>query len=149
MKGATEYYNIIHKAFRNKVGDLRKLKLKYGWNGGDSEAFIHGNLIFVTSTHARGECFHMYIVNTHDNDEEIKKNAIEVYGVISGNSGWTEEYGWLHRGKWVDYVLKYFADIKDQLETLELNKQMKKYYEKTIENQELQEQLNSMDSLFN
>jgi len=32
----------------------------------------------------------------------LNKNAVEVYGVIGGNPGWTERYGWIHKGKWVD-----------------------------------------------
>lgn len=47
MKGANEKYDLITKAVQEGVGELEKLKLKYGWNGGDSEAFLHGNLILL------------------------------------------------------------------------------------------------------
>lgn len=63
----------------------------------------HGKLFLVSGSHARGETFHIWILPT---DEEIKgmpwmvKNAVEVYGITGGQPGWTETYGWLHKGKW-------------------------------------------------
>ena len=33
--------------------------------------------------------------------EALKERpAVEVYGITGGQPGWTETYGWLHRGKW-------------------------------------------------
>lgn len=63
----------------------------------------HGKLYLVSGAHARGETFHIWILPT---EEEIKsmpwtvKNAVEVYGITGGQPGWTETYGWLHKGKW-------------------------------------------------
>jgi len=63
----------------------------------------HGKLYLVSGSHARGETFHIWILPT---EEEIKgmpwtvKNAVEVYGITGGQPGWTETYGWLHKGKW-------------------------------------------------
>jgi hypothetical protein len=35
----------------------------------------------------------------------LPKEAVEVYGVIGGQPGWTEYYGWLHNGPWIrDFV---------------------------------------------
>ena len=30
------------------------------------------------------------------------KGSVEVYGMTGGQRGWTETYGWLHKGKWQD-----------------------------------------------
>jgi hypothetical protein len=99
MKGATRFYQIILQAERRKLGNLRRLSLKYRWNGGDSEAFINGNVIYVTASHARGNTFHIYLIDdVNKTDDELKSNAFEVYGVIGGNPGWDEEYGWKYGG---------------------------------------------------
>ena len=63
----------------------------------------HGRLYFLSGEHARGKTFCIYVLPT---DEPISvsihrvENAVEVYGIIGGQPGWTEYYGWLHRGKW-------------------------------------------------
>ena len=64
-------------------------------------------LYITSSSHARGDTFRIQVL---PKGEEAKPNgssnqclnsdAVEVYGVISGNPGWTEEYGWKHKGKW-------------------------------------------------
>jgi hypothetical protein len=116
MKGADQFYNIIHQAYYRKLGNLRMLNLKYRWSGGDSEAFLNGNVIYVTSSHARGKCFQIYLVDDIDKtDEELKQNAFEVYGVIGGNPGWTEEYGWIHNGTWVKPILNYLLNLGKEI----------------------------------
>ena len=117
MKGATEYYNTIQKAYYRKLSNLRNLNLRHGWNGGNSEAYIYDNFIFVTSTHARGECFRIYLIEDATlPDEVLKSKAFEVYGIISGQPGWTECYGWKHKGSWVKPILKYLMDLKKEIE---------------------------------
>jgi len=69
----------------------------------------YGKLYITSGSHARGETFRIQIL---PNGEDAKRNgsqnpclndnAIEVYGVVSGNPGWTEEYGWIHEGRWQD-----------------------------------------------
>ncbi len=54
----------------------------------------YGKLHIVSSAHARGSTFHIYI--------GYKGEMAEVYGIIGGNPGWSESYGWLHKGKWVE-----------------------------------------------
>lgn len=55
----------------------------------------YGKLYIISGEHARGKTFHIYVISEKSSDE-----MVEVYGVISGNPGWTESYGWLHHGKW-------------------------------------------------
>jgi len=110
MNGARGYYNIISEATRLKIGYLRKLNRDDAWYIG-SEVYINGNVIYGLSSHARGKCFHVILAeNTYDlTDKEIvdPKNCFEVYGVLGGQNGWTEYYGWKHEGKWVEPITEY------------------------------------------
>ncbi len=65
---------------------------------------IYGKLRIVSGEHARGRTFRVYV-----GDE---KNSVEVYGIISGNPGWTECYGWLHKGPWQEDFYKQFESKK-------------------------------------
>ncbi len=82
MEGATEYANMF------KTGQ-------------------YGKFYLVSASHGRGATFHIQILPegekaiTNGNANLCRnKNAVEVYGIISGHPGWTEVYGWLHKGKW-------------------------------------------------
>jgi hypothetical protein len=63
----------------------------------------HGRLYLTSGKHARGKEFHIWVL---PNDEKVAcmpwtvSGAVEVYGITGGQPGWTETYGWLHRGKW-------------------------------------------------
>jgi len=72
----------------------------------------HNKLQTVASQHARGKTFHVYILN------DAGEQTVEVYGVVSGNPGWTEQYGWLHSGKWIE-------DFDNLVESLRLEKEEK------------------------
>jgi hypothetical protein len=67
----------------------------------------YGRLYITSSSHARGYTFRIQILPEGETAKTngsgntcLNSNAIEVYGVISGRPGWTEAYGWLHKGKW-------------------------------------------------
>ena len=64
----------------------------------------YGQLYIVCDKHARGKTFHIYVlpegVFAKSGRPWLIKDAVEVYGIISGQPGWTETYGWLHRGEW-------------------------------------------------
>ena len=66
----------------------------------------HGRLYFAASRHARGKTFHIYVLPAgeaacpNSDSAPLNEGAIEVYGVTGGQPGWTETYGWLHRGPW-------------------------------------------------
>ena len=84
MKGAKEYANLF------KTGQ-------------------YGQLYITSGFHARGKTFYIQVLPENELAKPngslnkcLNKNAVEVYGVISGNPGWTECYGWLHEGKWCD-----------------------------------------------
>jgi hypothetical protein len=66
----------------------------------------YGNLFITTGSHARGYTFHIQIIPdgekavTNYGNMATNENAVEVYGIISGHPGWTETYGWKHKGPW-------------------------------------------------
>ena len=61
----------------------------------------HGRLYLVSGEHARGRTFHIWVLPADAASMPVHlKDAVEVYGITGGNPGWTETYGWLHRGKW-------------------------------------------------
>lgn len=67
----------------------------------------YGKLYITSSEHARGKTFHIQVLPDGEKADPNGKsnlctneNAVEVYGIIGGNPGWTEYYGWLHKGKW-------------------------------------------------
>lgn len=97
MKGANEYYDLF------KTGQ-------------------YGRLYFCTREHARGKTFNIFILpdgeqaKPNGDNAPLNSNAVEVYGVISGNPGWTEKYGWLHKGKWQDDFEALVEDKKNELE---------------------------------
>ena len=103
MKGAHEYANLF------KTG-------------------VYGRLYIESTSHARGRTFHIYVIpkDTKKFTGGIDSSMVEVYGVISGNPGWTEEYGWLHQGKWVQDFEVLVKDLKDKIliDELRLKKQI-------------------------
>jgi hypothetical protein len=67
------------------------------------------NRLYISSHyHARGKTFRIYVLPEGEAaipngpNGPLNKDAVEVYGITGGHHGWTETYGWLHQGKWVD-----------------------------------------------
>ena len=83
MKGAREYANLF-------------------------ETGQYGRLYIVSHYHARGKTFRIYVLPEGElaipngPGPCLNSDAVEVYGIINGYSGWTESYGWIHEGKWQD-----------------------------------------------
>ena len=69
----------------------------------------HGKLYITSGEHARGKTFRIQVLPVGEeaipngsNNLCLNDNAVTVYGVVSGNPGWTESYGWIHNGPWED-----------------------------------------------
>lgn len=61
-----------------------------------------GDMTIRTGEHARGKIFCIFIL------------GVEVYGVLGGNPGWTEYYGWKRTGPWVeDFEREYRRRFND------------------------------------
>ncbi len=88
MKGADEYYNLFN---------------------GDSQQI--GRLFLRFHTHARGKCFEMYLLPEGEKNDSAT-SRVEIYGMTGGQRGWTESYGWLHKGKWQEDFYKIVEEKK-------------------------------------
>lgn len=68
----------------------------------------HGQLLLLSGSHARGRTFHIYVLPEGVQAERLvghlrpPSGAVEVYGILGGQPGWTEYYGWIHEGPWQD-----------------------------------------------
>jgi len=67
----------------------------------------YGRFYITSSLHGRGKTFKIQILPEGEEakpngsaNQCLNSNAVEVYGVVCGNPGWTEEYGWKYEGKW-------------------------------------------------
>ena len=85
-----------------------------------------GRLYFLPHYHARGETFHIYVLPEGEKVIEngginapLNKGAVEVYGIVAGNPGWTEKYGWLHDGAWQDDFMTICEEKKQELQLQE------------------------------
>ena len=84
------------------------------------ETGLYGKLFIESSEHVRGRTFHIYVVSEDGNEKA------EVYGIISGQPGWTEKYGWLYCGKWCDDFEKLYKEKKELKEKIKRETQEKK-----------------------
>lgn len=106
-----------------------------------TKAKQYGRLYVLPGDHARGLTFRIYIlpegekVISNSPNAPLNKNIVEVYGVISGNLGWTECYGWLHKGKWQE---DFKVLIKQQkVKQVKVNKNIKRREEQTKQSEKL------------
>ena len=88
------------------------------------ETHQKGRLFFVVSSHARGRTFRVFVlpegeaaIENGSSNAPLNSNSVEVFGQIGGHSGWTDFYGWIHKGKWQDDFNKYVEVLKEQKET--------------------------------
>jgi hypothetical protein len=117
---------------------------------GRGNAIIRNNIIIVSGSHARGKTAHIFLV---DNDDYIGTiincpNKTEVYGVIGGQPGWDEVYGWIHLGSWVAVIEKLVDDIlleieQKEFDSLKMNQEYKKRMQDT-----LNEKLSKFEDMF-
>ncbi len=64
-----------------------------------------GRFYIVIDDTARGPEINIWVVPEGVTIEPPiygRKDVVKVYGVISGQSGWSPQEGWIHRGKWVE-----------------------------------------------
>lgn len=68
-----------------------------------------GRFYIVSGSHARGKTFHIYVlpegetaIPNGQHNGPLNKDTVEVYGITGGQPGWTEAYGWLKEGPWIE-----------------------------------------------
>ncbi len=143
MIGADEYYNLIDKADKLKLGELKRINC-YGYSYG----FKYKNVVFILSTHARGNCFKIWIYENEDIQDTLKDSHLEVYGITGGQPGWTETYGWLHRGNWVTFIEDYFKLLEDLIYREEHIVEILNEEAKEKHNIIMQEKVNKFNTIF-
>ncbi len=81
-----------------------------------------GRLYILPSSRVHGDTFRIYVLP--ENVDAIKngrhnppanRDTVEVYGVICGQQGWSEEYGWLHIGKWIEDFEAIYEERKEAI----------------------------------
>lgn len=102
----------------------------------------YGRLYLVSGLHARGKTFRIFVLPEGEtaapngsHNAPLNYNTVEVYGVISGQPGWTEEYGWLYHGKWKDDFFELVVSKYAELERLKEERLVEE--SKTKEKEEL------------
>ena len=72
-----------------------------------TKAEQHGRLYLIPYYHARGKTFRVFVLPEGEDVIEnggvnppLNDGTVEVYGAVSGRLGWTEAYGWIHKGAW-------------------------------------------------
>lgn len=88
-----------------------------------------GRLFLVSGSHARGKTFNIWLLPSEDRIVGMPwavKDTVEVYGVVGGQPGWTESYGWLHRGKWEQDFAALVEKRKAEIEEYKAQKEREK-----------------------
>lgn len=69
----------------------------------------YGRMYITSGHHARGKTFEIQILpkgaeaeHNGDSNQCLNKDTVTVYGTLGGQPGWTEYYGWIHKGPWVE-----------------------------------------------
>ncbi len=89
----------------------------------------YGRLYIVSGGHARGRTFKIYVLpegevakGNGESNAPSNDNAVEVYGILGGHPGWTEYYGWIHKGKWCNDFYALVEEKKREKEEAESTK---------------------------
>lgn len=97
----------------------------------------YGRLYITSGSHARGNTLRIQVLPEGEiaipngrNNVCLNKDAVMVYDAVSGQLGWTETYGWLHKGKWQDDFEKLVVGAEKKI----------KYFEKQSEKSKVEKQ---------
>jgi hypothetical protein len=70
-----------------------------------------------------------------------------VYGVVSGQRGWTEVYGWLHDGRWKGLFGEMLEEIKEKNEEARKLEELKYKEIKTLEKEIIKTKIERFNAL--
>lgn len=89
-----------------------------------------GKLFVLPGKHARGVTFKIYVIPEGEfagvsNLSAIPSNpkAVEVFGVVGGELGWTESYGWKYKGPWEHDFMVVFNERYNAAKARKLTKE--------------------------
>lgn len=108
----------------------------------------YGRLYITSGKHARGKTFHIQVLpegiearGNGPNSLGIHEEAVEVFGITGGQPGWTETYGWLHKGPWQEDFQRL---VDEKTQTLDKRKARE---EKILSDETEREQLREKELL--
>jgi hypothetical protein len=109
----------------------------------------YGRLYITSGSHARGNTLRIQVlpegeiaIPNGNNNSCLNRDAVEVYGEISGQLGCKEVYGWLHEGKWQDDFIKLVIDAEKKIEYLRKQSEKSKIEKQKQEEERLSKLLN-------
>ena len=110
----------------------------------------YGRFYFVSGSHARGKTFRIFLLPNGEkaipngkHNPPCNKDAVEIYGVISGNPGWTESYGWIHKGAWCEDFAAMVKLREEEIESKKRQEEMSKSQAKANERERINVLLSS------
>lgn len=124
MQGAGKYAIPIFSTYKQLGLEKRYDKSTHSY------IFYANHVVFDFDEHARGKTLDIYLI---ENEDELKEKGlydcdkVKVYGMVSGQCGWTEKYGWVIEGKWCEYIN---GILEKSIEFYEQNKSRAEYEEK-------------------
>jgi hypothetical protein len=108
----------------------------------------YGRFYITSGSHARGLTFQIQLlpkdvkaIPNGSLNTCLNNDAVEIYGILSGQPGWTEKYGWIHKGPWVDDFNKLVMEIEIKLETARLESEKHKSEKDRTEEKRIKELL--------
>lgn len=75
----------------------------------------YGKLVVFRGYHARGATLRVFVLKDEAPVVNIfAAEAVEVYGIIDGQPGWTERYGWKHKGPWQEDFERIVFEMREK-----------------------------------
>lgn len=147
MQGARELYSLIRFVgeIKNNLCGLKQIKNISGYS---EETYQYENIVFLLGEHARGYTLKIWLYKNTDIQDYLKEEHIEAYGIISGNAGWTETYGWIAKGNWCSCVEKYFSSLRSYSEEVKSKKRILNAAYAEQERLKKDEKLKSFSNMF-
>lgn len=110
MNGSKHINDIVRKANRYHLFGTDSV-MNIFYKGRGDYAVKRYNIVLLAGSHARGTTAHIYL---EDGDDRL-----EVYGIVSGQPGWTEEYGWIRSGSWCSKIEKLINELEIEIRDVE------------------------------
>jgi hypothetical protein len=104
----------------------------------------YGKLYITSFYHARGKTFRIQVLPEGEKAKSngpgnpcLNKDAVTVYGIVLGQSGWNEKYGWLYKGPWQEDFYKLVEKRKKEIENREEIEKKRKQEKEEAERQRI------------
>lgn len=93
-----------------------------------------GKLAVLLGSHGRGLTLRVFVLKDGSSIENIHRaEAVEVYGVVSGQIGWTERYGWKHDGPWKEDFERIVFELREKAKKKEKERELQALAKKKAE----------------